>query len=132
MRHTIGWEPEGHYCISKMFHWEPEGRYCCTKSMVIGPFWFSMENLWNAIMPFLFSTDDALIHAYTSCPKSWKKDFCRPGLHPYSLHIESSATWSKKLISDGEWVLVHSHSWRCEIYTPLQTTCIYEHREAWF
>ena len=40
-----------------MFRGEPEGRYRCTKSMVIAPFWFSMEHIWTAIMPFWLSTD---------------------------------------------------------------------------
>ena len=41
--------------------WEPEGCYCCTKSMVIAPFWFSMEHLWIMIAPFWLSTDDILL-----------------------------------------------------------------------
>ena len=58
----ISWEPEGHYCSSKMFRWEPEGRYCCTKSMAIAPFWFSTEHLWAAITPFWLSADDMNSH----------------------------------------------------------------------
>ena len=57
-RISVSWEPEGHYCISKMFHWEPEGRYCCTWVYGIAPFWFSMEHFWYAITPFWLSTDD--------------------------------------------------------------------------
>ena len=56
--HIVSWEPEGRYCSSKMFRWKPEGRYCCTKSMVIAPFWFSIEHLCTAITPFWLSTDD--------------------------------------------------------------------------
>ena len=41
-----------------MFRWESEGRYRCTKSMVIAPFWFSMEPCWTALMPFWLSADD--------------------------------------------------------------------------
>ena len=40
-----------------MFCCEPEGRYCCAKSVVIAPFWFSMEHLWIVIVPFWLSTD---------------------------------------------------------------------------
>ena len=36
--HIASWEPEEHYCSSKMFRWEPEGRYCCTKSMAKSAF----------------------------------------------------------------------------------------------
>ena len=54
----VSWEPEGRYCISKMFRWEPEGRYRCTKSMAIAPFWFSTEHPWIQITPFWLSTDD--------------------------------------------------------------------------
>ena len=38
--------------------WEPEGHYRYTKSMVIVPFWLSMEHLWSAIMPFWLPTDN--------------------------------------------------------------------------
>ena len=42
----------------KRFRWEPGGCHRCTKSMVIEPFWFSMEHLWIVIVPFWLSTDD--------------------------------------------------------------------------
>ena len=38
-----------------MFCWEPEGCYHCTKSVVIAPFWFSMEHRWTALTPFWLS-----------------------------------------------------------------------------
>ena len=56
--YIVSWEPEGHYCRSKMFHWEPEGCYCHWLCTAIAPFWFSTEHLWAAIMPFWLSTDD--------------------------------------------------------------------------
>ena len=56
--YDVRWEPEGHYCSSKMFRWEPEGCYRCIKSMAIAPLWFSTEHLWSAITPFSLSTDD--------------------------------------------------------------------------
>ena len=56
--HFVSWEPEGRYCSSNLSRWEPERRYRCTKSIAIAPFWFSMEHLWTAIMPFWLSTDD--------------------------------------------------------------------------
>ena len=56
--HIVTWEPEGHYCISKMFRWEPEGRYRHRIFTATASFWFSMEHLWTAIMPFRLSTDD--------------------------------------------------------------------------
>ena len=59
IQHT--WEPEGHYCSSKMFCWKAEGHYCCTKSMVIAPFWFSIEYLSYSIMPFWLSTDHIMV-----------------------------------------------------------------------
>ena len=54
----VSWEPEGCYCISKMFRWEPEGSYCHWLCTAIAPFWFSTEHLWAAITPFWLSTDD--------------------------------------------------------------------------
>ena len=60
------WEPEGRYQYSMMFCWEPEGRSGCTKSMVIAPFWFSMELCWTVLMPFWFSANDII---YTGWPK---------------------------------------------------------------
>ena len=60
----VYWEPERHYCSSKMFCWEAEGRYRCTKSTVIATFWFSGEHLWTAIMPFWLSTDDVWIFIF--------------------------------------------------------------------
>ena len=41
-----------------MFHREPEGHYRCTKSMVIVPFWFSLEQHWTALTPFWLSAKD--------------------------------------------------------------------------
>ena len=63
-KHIVNWEPEGHYRFSKMFCWKPERHYCCTKSMVIAPFWFSMEHHWTALMPFWLSTDDMICTLY--------------------------------------------------------------------
>ena len=62
--HIVSWKPEGHYQYSKMFRWEPEGRYRWTMSMVIVPFWFSMEHLWIVIAPFWLSTDDIYRERY--------------------------------------------------------------------
>ena len=58
--YTVSWEPEGRYCISKVFRWEPEVRYRHRLCTAIAPFWFSKEHLWNAITPFWLSTDDTL------------------------------------------------------------------------
>ena len=55
---TVSWEPEGHYCSSKMFSWEPEGCYCRRLCTAIAPFWFSTEHLLTAITPFWLSTDE--------------------------------------------------------------------------
>ena len=60
--HTYNWLDSKHrgMCVSilsKMFSWEPECRYRCTKSLMIAPFWFSMERLWIVIAPFWLSTD---------------------------------------------------------------------------
>ena len=55
--YIVSWEPEGHYCNSKMFRWEPEGRYRHTLCTAIAPFWFSTEHLCIAIAPFWFSTE---------------------------------------------------------------------------
>ena len=57
---VVGWEILGG-CVEDIASWEPEGCYCCTKSMVIAPFWFSMEHLWIMIAPFWLSTDDILL-----------------------------------------------------------------------
>ena len=56
--HVVCWEPEGHYCSSKMFCWEPEGHYRHRLCTAIVPFWFSTEHHWTAITPFWLSTDD--------------------------------------------------------------------------
>ena len=58
IENIVGWEPEGRYCSSEMFHWEPEGCYCHRLCTAIAPFWFSMEHLCSAITPFWHSTDD--------------------------------------------------------------------------
>ena len=63
--YIVSWEPEGRYQYSKMFRWEPEGHFCCTKSMVIVPFWFSMEHLWIVIASFWLSADGM------SCNLKW-------------------------------------------------------------
>ena len=49
-----------------MFRWEPEGRYRCTKSVEIAPFWFSMDHLWTAIVPFWLSTYNITYRSTTS------------------------------------------------------------------
>ena len=46
--------------IKRFSHWEPEGRYRCKKSMVIAPFWFSVEHLWIVIAPFWLSNDEVM------------------------------------------------------------------------
>ena len=67
----VSWEPEGHYCKSKMFCWEPEGRYrhrLCTA--IIAPFWFSMEHLWTSNNALL-----ALNWRYVDEWKLWTKSW---------------------------------------------------------
>ena len=58
---SSGWLKLFTYCIVEsqkgvitvqMFCWEPEGRYRYNNSMAMAPFWFSMEHLWTAIMPY--------------------------------------------------------------------------------
>ena len=71
--HNVSWEPEGHYCSSKMFRWEPEGRYCCIKSMAIAPFSFSTEHLWSAIAPFWFSTEHLWSEYSALLALSWRQ-----------------------------------------------------------
>ena len=83
--HIVSWEPEGHYCSSKMFRWEPEGGYCCTKSMAIVPFWFSTEHLWSSIAPFWLSADD-IIHALVRVSCEIKFEAC---LHVLSYHFRA-------------------------------------------
>ena len=55
--YIVGWEPEGCYHNSRMFHWEPEGRYRHRPCTLLAPFWFSTEHDWIIIVPFWLSTD---------------------------------------------------------------------------
>ena len=41
----VSLESEGRYCNAVMFNWKSEGRFCCTRSMAIGPFWFSVDDM---------------------------------------------------------------------------------------
>ena len=70
----VSWEPEGCYCSSKMFHWEPGGRYHHRLCTAIVAFWFSMEHLWIAIMPFWLSADN--IYPKTNFCKCYCRELC--------------------------------------------------------
>ena len=67
----VSWEPEGHYCRSKMFRWEPEGRCCCTKSMAIGPIRYCLYKV-NGNSALLVLNGTSLICNSALLALSWR------------------------------------------------------------
>ena len=66
------WKPVESTLFKQSSIWEPEGCYCCTTSIVIAPFWFSMDRRWMALTAFWFSANNI-----------WRAYF-QKGLDPFS------------------------------------------------
>ena len=73
-KYIVSWEPEGHYCCSKMFCWEPEGCYIATDFVQrLAPFWFSTKpalNIVNALLALNWRYSGHIL--YVSLHSFWK------------------------------------------------------------